>query len=226
MAKKEKEDVKESLVTCDALDERDFLRKKIISDIKTAHFIGSKRIKDKSVDSRWSKEEFEKAAESSYSRIMDLIDRYQRLDAAITLANATEEIETKSGRKMTRAAAIALRKQLAGTSAKDCDFIGCLIDTLTSQLNAANLAVAKMNNVADAQLDTYVNNLTSNDSNRKLSEEELSLLDGMVADLYGEFVDPIKVQDKLDKLQSDYDSLCKELDSAIKISNASTTVEF
>lgn len=215
----------EKLLVCDALDERDFLRKKIVSAINSARFVGSKRIKDEKVNGITPKDEFEKSAVSDFQSINDLIDRYNRLDTAITLANATTEIETRSGEKMTRAAAISLRKSLFDS--EDTDFVGSLIHVMQMQYNDAVSKVAMLNKKADAELENYKNNLTGkSDSGKGLNEDQIEMCEKLTANLYGELIDPIKVESKLSELTEKYNALKKELDSAIKVSNATTYVEF
>ena len=59
-------------------------------------------------------EDFGKAAQSAWQQIMDLIDRYQRIDAAIVASNAAT-VETSYGR-YTVAGAISLRNRLRAKS--------------------------------------------------------------------------------------------------------------
>lgn len=218
MAKKEK------LLVCDALDERDALRKKINNQIMSAQFVGSKRIKDNKVNGVKTKEEFESEATSTLQSIKDNIDRYNRLDVAITQANATVEIETRSGVKMTRAAAIALRRTISGDGSSDFDAM--LIAVLSKQRDMAVTTVQALNKKADTETENYKMNLTGRDGNKKLSEDEVQMVEKLTADLYGELIDPIKVETELKTLVDKHDALVKELDSAIKVSNATTYVEF
>lgn len=213
----------ERLLVCDALDERDFLRKKITSAISSLKLVGSKRIKDAKVGVT-SKEEFENSAKSDYQSVNDLIDRYNRLDTAITLSNATTEIETRSGVKMTRAAAISMRKSIFGN--EDTDFVGNLIYTMQKQYDYAVSNVALLNKKADSELENYKNNLTSKSDAKALSQEQIEMCEKLTADLHGELVDPIKIEEQINKLSEEHNALKKELDSAIKVSNATTYVEF
>lgn len=213
----------ERLLVCDALDERDFLRKKITSAISSLKLVGSKRIKDAKVGVT-SKEEFENSAKSDYQSVNDLIDRYNRLDTAITLSNATTEIETRSGVKMTRAAAISMRKSIFGN--EDTDFVGNLIYTMQKQYDYAVSNVSLLNKKADSELENYKNNLTSKSDAKALSQEQIEMCEKLTADLHGELVDPIKIEEQINKLSEGHNALKKELDSAIKVSNATTYVEF
>ena len=213
----------EKLLVCDALDERDLLRKKIMSSINKLKLVSAKRIKDNKVGVIL-KEEFEQTAKSEYQSVRDLIDRYNRLDTAITLANATTEIETRSGVKMTRAAAISMRKSFFTN--EGTDFIGYLLQTMQFQHDTAIGNVAALNKKADLELENYKNNLTSKADNKALSQEQLEMCEKLTADLHGELVDPIKIDEQINKLKDEHDTLKKELDTAIKVSNATTYVEF
>lgn len=214
----------EKLLVCDALDERDFLRKKIIASINSARFVGSKRIKDAKVNGVTDKDDFEKSALSDFQSIKDLIDRYNRLDTAIILANATTEIETRSGVKMTRAAAISLRKSLFNS--ENTDFVGELLCTMKRQFDKAVSEVTLLNKKADSELENYKNNLTSKSDSKALSQEQIEMCEKLTADLHGELIDPIKIEEQIVDMSEKHNALKKELDSAIKVSNALNYVEF
>ena len=74
----------EKMLVTQALDERDLLVKKIADKIAKASFVDTiKPNEDKVFTKRTSKEEYAKEAESAYQQITDLIDRFQKIDAAI-----------------------------------------------------------------------------------------------------------------------------------------------
>ena len=97
----------EKMLVTQALDERDLLVKKISDKI--------------------DKDEYAKEAESAYQQIVDLIERFQKIDAAIVASNAETEITTSYG-KFTVAGAISLRSRLRGLGTYDgeADFEGIL----------------------------------------------------------------------------------------------------
>ena len=118
----------EKMLVTQALDERDLLVKKIADKIAKASFVDTiKPNEDKVFAKRTSKEEYAKEAESAYQQITDLIDRFQKIDAAIVASNANMEITTSYG-IFTVAGAIALRSRLRGAGAYggDADFEGRL----------------------------------------------------------------------------------------------------
>ena len=105
------------MLVTQALDERDLLVKKIADKIAKASFVDTiKPNEDKVFAKRIDKTEYAKEAESAYQQIVDLIDRFQKIDAAIVASNANTEITTSYG-TFTVAGAIALRSRLRGAGA-------------------------------------------------------------------------------------------------------------
>ena len=89
----------EKMLVTQALDERDLLVKKITDKIRKVKLVDTKkRNEDKTVNERVTVEDFSKAAQSAWQQIMDLIERYQRIDAAIVASNAATWVETSYGR--------------------------------------------------------------------------------------------------------------------------------
>lgn len=105
------------LLITQVLDERQLLIKKIASKTEAASFIAAKkRNEEKVYGARVPEDEFKKNAEASYQQITDLIDRYQKIEAAIVTSNAANPIETSFG-TFTVVTAISLRNRLrAATS--------------------------------------------------------------------------------------------------------------
>ena len=114
----------EEMLVTQALDERDLLVKKINDKIQKASFVDTmKHNQNKVYANQTEKNIYVGQAESAYQQIMDLIMRYQKIDAAITESNAKTWIDTAYGR-YTVAAAISLRSRLrgVGTYGDEADF--------------------------------------------------------------------------------------------------------
>ena len=85
----------EKMLVTQALDERDLLVKKIADKIAKASFVDTiKPNEEKVYAKRITKEDYAREAESAYQQIMDLIERFQKIDAAIVASNARTEIAT------------------------------------------------------------------------------------------------------------------------------------
>ena len=109
----------EKMLVTQALDERDLLVKKINDKIQKASFVDTIKPNVELVyNKRIKKEEFNRAASSAYQQIMDLIARFQTIDAAIINSNANTKITTSYG-TYTVAAAISLRSRMRNMGAYD-----------------------------------------------------------------------------------------------------------
>ena len=100
------------LLVTQALDERELLIHKIMDKIKAASFVDmAKHNEERTAGKRLSREEYAKQAQRAFQQIMDLVERYQKIDAAIVASNANTKIQTSYG-EYTVAGAISLRNRL------------------------------------------------------------------------------------------------------------------
>lgn len=205
---------------CEALDERDFLSKKITQAIQTMSFIEVKRKKDKKIGGVVDVDEFKDKTTRSYQQLQDWIKRYEAIDTAITLANAETMITTRSGKTMSRAAAIAMKKRVKDRK----DFTSKLLDTMNYAYHQAVLNLKALDSKADAEADKCRDNFTSKDG--KLPEDSAEMIEKLTADLYGEMIDPLKLDESIATKVAEHDALLSELEMAVKVSNATTFIEF
>lgn len=216
----------EKMLITQALDERDLLVKKINSKIEKASFVDSaKKNEEKVMEGRILREEFAQNAESAYQQIVDLIDRYQKIDAAIVASNAKTMITTSYG-EMTVAGAISLRNRMRETTRKDCDtnFEAILQRKMQSDFrNSVQNAEVK-----NKQLQTTAENMRLSilGKDTKVKDEKpLEVVEAYVRENTTELVDPIGIQKKIEKLEEKRNILLTELDTQIKVSNATTFIE-
>lgn len=209
----------EKMLICDALDERDFLKKKIKKAITNLDLVTVKRKKDPKTLSNLTVEEFEAQAKSNYQSIIDMIDRYNRINVAIVESNAKEMIKTRSGVEMTRAAAIA-KKKIFSTSD---DFQMALHHSLVDQLESASSTFREYKRSKDVLEDKYKTNLTTKE--KGLAEDDVKAIETIVDGETPEVIDPINLKEAADNIANEYNALVKEIDTAIKISNATTYIE-
>ena len=217
----------EKMLVTQALDERDLLVKKIgdkISKMKLNDV--KKRNEEKTADSRVTPEEFSSTASAAYQSIMDLIDRFQRIDAAIVASNAVSMVKTSYG-EFTVAGAIALRNRLKGSGIyeKDGAFENRLITQLERQYQTAVQAADFKNNNLESQAETMRLSILGKDSKVK-DVKPLEVVDAYIRENTTEVIDPLESQKKVQELKEKVDTLLTELDTQIKVSNATTTIEF
>ena len=216
----------DKMLVTQALDERDLLVKKIKDKISKASFVDTiKPNEEKVMESRVTRDEFAKDAGSAYQQIMDLIDRYQKIDAAIVASNAVTKINTSYG-EFAVAGAISLRSRLRGKSPYqwDADFEFSLQNKMAQEF-AKRLEFAENKN---RQLQNTAENMRLSilGKDTKVKDEKpLEVVEAYVHENTTELVDPLDVQKKIASLQEKRDTLLTELDTQIKVSNATTFIE-
>lgn len=216
----------DKMLVTQALDERDFLVKKIQDKIGKASFVDTvKPNEEKVLDARVSRDEFAKDAESAYQQIQDLIDRFQKIDAAIVASNAQTKITTSYG-EFTVAGAISLRSRLRGCGSYDGDanFEFALQCKMESDFQRKLSLAESKNKQLQSTAESMRLSILGKDTKVK-DEKPLEVVEAYVCENTTELVDPLEVQKKIAKLQEKRDTLLTELDTQIKVSNATTFIE-
>lgn len=214
----------EKLLITQALDERDLLKKKIKAAIRDAKFVAAIREKDKAINGI-SIDEFQENAKATYQSITDMISRYNRICEAITLSNATLTITFSDGTVMTKAEAISKKKRLKDSydSLEDA-----LLTKLSHEYDTAVVTFDRLQNRYETERQSNISNLLSNlDKNAKLSEDQISVIDNVVVKpLTPVLINPINAKEAYEKLNTAKDTFLTEVDSLIKVSNATNFIEF
>ena len=216
----------EKMLVTQALDERDLLVKKIADKIEKASFVDTiKPNEDRVYTKKIDREEYAKEAESAYQQIIDLIDRFQKIDAAIVASNAKTEITTSYG-TFTVAGAISLRNRLRGVGAYEggADFEKMLQEKLNKEYNERVCFCDKKNSMLQMTAENMRLSILGKDSKTK-EEKPLGIVDAYVKENTTELVDPLDVKKKLEQLEEKRSTLLMELDTQIKVSNATTFIE-
>ena len=212
----------EKMLVTQALDERDLLVKKINDKIQKASFVDTIKPNVELVyNKRIKKEEFNQAASSAYQQIMDLIARFQTIDAAIINSNAKTKVTTSYG-TYTVAAAISLRSRMRNMGAYDneANFEDRLRNKLMQEYTS-DKENAKLKETADSM------RLSILGKDTKVKEDKpLAVVDAYIKENTTELVDPLSVEKLTAKLDEKRDKLLSELDTQIKVSNATTFIEF
>ena len=216
----------EKMLVTQTLDERDLLVKKIADKIAKASFVDTiKPNEEKVYTKRISKEDYAREAEAAYQQILDLIDRFQKLDAAIVASNAQTEITTSYG-TFTVAGAISLRSRLRGLGAyeDEADFEGNLQNKMQAEFNERVRFCDNKNSQLQSTAEDMSLSILGRDSKTK-EDKPLSVVEAYVKENTTELVDPLDVKKKLEALEEKRNTLLTELDTQIKVSNATTFIE-
>ena len=227
----------ETILMTQALDERDLLRKKIRQKIAGTIFIDYRKNNEENViKGARSREEFRKEAESAYQSIIDNIRRYERLDAAIIASNANAKIATSYG-EYTVAAAIALRSRLKAGDPElgfeddyailsNNDFEAELSGQMYRQYNEAVKAVDGRNAALEQTAESMRLSILGKDGRSREDGSALEVVKTYVAENKTGLEDPLGICKKVDALRQRHDTLLSELDTGIKVSNATTFITF
>lgn len=216
----------EKMLVTQALDERDLLAKKIKDKIEKASFVDTIKPNEERVfEKRIIKEEYVNEVNASYQQIFDLIDRYQKIDAAIVDSNANTMITTSYG-TFTIAGAISLRRRLRGESMRDreADFEGKLKMKMQNEYNLRIRFCDDKNSKLQATAEEMRLSILGKDTKVK-DDKPLGVVDVYVKENTTELVDPLDVKKKIEILEEKKRKLLTELDTQIKVSNATTFIE-
>lgn len=216
----------EKMLVTQALDERDLLVKKISDKINKAHFVDTiKNNEEKVFENHMSNEDFQKEVKSSYQQILDLIERYQKIDAAIVESNAHHCVETSYG-TYTIAVAISLRRRLKenGMLEEDADFEMNLYRKMNHEYQEKIQFIDMKNEQLEQTAENMRLSILGKDTKIK-EDKPLKVVETYVKENRVELVDPINILKKMETLKEKRNTLLRELDTQIKVSNATTFIE-
>ncbi len=217
----------ERMLVTQALDERDLLVKKIRDKIKRLSIIDTiKPNEEKVYEARVSREEFAKDASSAYQQILDLIARFERIDAAIVASNAKTMISTSYG-EFTVAGAISLRGRLRGTGTYELasGFETAILEKLEVDLHNKLATIELKNKQLQSTAEDMYLSILGKDTKAR-DEKPLEVVETYVRENKTELVDPLGIEKKIVELREKRETLLAELETQIKVSNATTFIEF
>lgn len=146
-----------------------------------------------------------------------MIERFQKLDAAIVDSNARTEVSTSYG-TFTVAGAISLRNRLRCAGAYDgkADFEGKLQKKLANEYTESVRICDLKNSQLHATAEEMRLSILGRDTKTK-EEKPLGVVDTYVKENTAELVDPLNVKKKLEGLEEKRNTLLTELDTQIKV---------
>lgn len=162
--------------------------------------------------------EFIKVIQGDYDKASDLIKRRNAIKRAVVLSNATTKVKVGND-EYTVAEAIEMKNH-------GMDFKQKLYETLFTHYQNAQGEILKQNgNNLDKRAEDYVIGLYgSREGKIDVSDYETTKKSFIESNTY-ELIDPIKVLDKINSLESEISAFKSEVDSALSTSNAITEIE-
>lgn len=192
----------------EALNELKLYDSKIDKAINNATLCGAAK---KSADKVGvvKKEDFAERAKASYQSATDLIANRNTLKSAIVKSNAMTEVLI-NGKTMTVAEAIE-RKNSIGYDMN-------LLSEMKRQYANATALVEKENKKVDAKVDELIVTLVGKDSDKKLSKDDQEAVERPYRDKNEfEFIDPLRLYDKIQALEADIDGFTSNVDTALSL---------
>ena len=219
----------EKLLVAEALDEKDLLTKKITDAISNLEFISVRREKDKKLRDGRTDEEFTAQVTAAYQSVTDMIDRRNRIAVAIVESNAKTIVKLRSGLEMTVAEAIARKKIMSSPEDSSYNTANInlekkLIRAMEAAFNNYTKSLRSLQLDKDNKENDYKTRLTGRE--KELAPSDIEAIETLIKGETPVTVDPLNLKELLGKRVEEYNTIAKELETAIKISNASTYVEF
>lgn len=160
-------------------------------------------------------QEYEKQMQSSYDKVVSLIDYRNRIKSLVVESNAKTKV-TVGKEEMTVAEAIERKQSI--------QFEKKLLEVMQQQYRSAINMVAKENDALPAKLETYLINILGNKDKQSPEEVKLHTETFMKRNEY-ELIDPMNVKKKIEVLNSGIEEFESEVDAVLSESNATTFIE-
>jgi len=163
-------------------------------------------------------DEFKTQIQASWNKANDLISRRNAIKRATVLSNATTKVKIGNN-EMTVAEAIEMKN--SGMAYKKT-----LMNTLNQHYVHSIQIIDKENGeTLNQKAENYVIGLFGSKEGKTNTDELEKVRKEFITNNSFEFVDPIKVKDKIDELEKEILEFESEIDSSLSTSNALTVIE-
>ncbi len=157
-----------------------------------------------------------KETKADYQKVTDLIKRYNAIKKAISLSNATAKVRIGE-KEYTVAEAISLKD--IGIAYKEQ-----LLKAMTDQYTKAQKEITKSNTALEKSADDFVSQTFGTKDSTNADDVEKVRTQYIEAQSL-EMLDPIGVKKEITDLEEEISAFSAGIDSALSISNATTTIE-
>ena len=204
------------ITVTEGLNELKLYDSKITKGVNSSKFCGAtKKSSDKIGTIK--REDFIECAKASYQSDVDLIMNRNALRSAIVYSNAITKVKV-ANKEMTRAEAMERKKSIS--------YEELLLEEMKRQYAFAVDTVNKENKKVDEKVDNLIITLVGKDSDKKLSPTDQEAVEKPYREKNEfEFIDPINLLEKIEKLESEIDEFKSNVDSALVLSNATSFIE-
>lgn len=162
--------------------------------------------------------EFTEQMSSGYDKSSDLIKRRDAIKRAVVKSNASTNVEV-GGVEYTVAEAIEMKNH-------GVELLQYLLANMRDQYKEAQAEVMKNNGKdLDSRAEQYVVGIYGSKDGRVDTDDFKKAKQDFIKSNSYELVDPIHVKEKIEMLEDKISTFISDVDSALSVSNALTTVE-
>lgn len=209
--------MKETMTIHKALSELKILGDRIVDGIQETSFVATNKHSNAKIAGK-PVADYVNNVRDTYKSIRTLINRRNAIKRAVINSNALTKVEIGS-KEYTVAEAIDMKSNGLG-------LLSTLQSKLAEQYKTASRAAERENgDKLDVRADTYVKSLYENADMKNMSEEVRKVRETFVESQMTDLIDPIDAQKTAQELKNQIDTFYSEVDSALSVSNALTTIE-
>lgn len=207
----------EKMTIHEALSELKVIGKRIEKEIDRSIFVYTNKHSNTKINGK-KIEEYENDIKSTYQKITDLIKRREAIKKAVTQSNAVTKINI-SGQEMTVAEAIEYKNTGITFKQRLLEDITEQYEMVTERINTNN------GDNLETKADDYVSRMYGNKDTGVDNSVIESAKATYIANNTLDIIDPLNVSKIITELSDDIDRFESKVDSALSVSNATTTIE-
>lgn len=209
--------MKETMTIHQALVELKTLNVRINDMIRGATFVVANKHSNSKIGGM-SVKDYAAEVRQTYQSVRTLINRRNAIKRAIVLSNAKTMVSI-GGREYAVAEAIDMKTNGMG-------YYSVLQAQIAKQLRDAKSTADRSNgDNLDDRADQYIHSLYANTELKNMSDEIKRMREDFITAQTVEIVDPISAAEEAEKLRNYHDKFMSEIDAALSVSNALTTIE-
>lgn len=209
--------MKETMTVHKALCELKILDARINKEIDTAKFVVANKHNNQKIGGK-AIADFCASVKEKYQSIRTLINRRNAIKRAVIMSNALTKVVI-AGKEYTVAQAIDMK-----TSGNN--YLNSLRMTIEDQLaGAVKLAERENGSRLEESANNYMTSMYSGSDLKNMSDEIKKVRDAFVASQTIDIVDPVDASREIEGLKNQTDAFMADVDSALSVSNALTTIE-
>lgn len=199
------------------LCELKILDARITKELSTTKFVVNNKHSNQMIDGM-AIAQFCQANQKKYQSVRTLINRRNAIKRAITMSNATTTVQI-GDKTYTVAEAIDMKSV-------GMHYYKYILTQIEEEYSAATRKATKENGAPlETKADTYMTSMYSSTDLKNMSDEIKRVRDAFIASQTLDVICTIDALDVMDELRNFIDGFMADVDSALSVSNALTTID-